>query len=324
MSDFDTRELRTALGNYATGVTVITAKHPEKGLVGITANSFSSVSLDPPLVLWCLAKSARSLDIYLDVEYFAVNVLAADQVSLSNHFAVQQPDKFAVVDFTAGLGDAPLLNGCAADFQCKTVGVHDAGDHTIFLGEVLEFRNHRRASLLYHDGQYAVSQPHPVTNQDQGVPDDSGLIGNYLDYLLARCSDLMQRQFGEVVEQAVGLTPVESRVLVIISFGKGPDIDMLRQHSTIDSEDIEAGLDKLEQARLIRRDGRGNQEITEEGRDVAEKLVEASRAHEADALGALSLEQVQRLKETLIELIVWMESASSSPASLIAKKFAGK
>ena len=159
--EFDAKAFRNALGVFATGVTIITTRDPDGKDVGVTANSFNSVSLDPPLVLWSLAKNARSLPMFEASSHFIVNVLASDQMALSNHFAKQSDDKFAELDFERGVGGSPMFPGCAASFQCKKASRHEGGDHIIYVGEVIDFDSSDRPGLLYHQGGYAVSVPHP-------------------------------------------------------------------------------------------------------------------------------------------------------------------
>jgi flavin reductase (DIM6/NTAB) family NADH-FMN oxidoreductase RutF len=161
VTDFGPRELRTALGRYTTGVTVITASTADGCRIGVTANSFTSVSLEPPLVAWCPAKRAPSLPDLERATHFAVNVLAADQHHLSTQFATPAPDKFAGVTTTEGLGEAPLIDGALARFQCRTVRWVDAGDHVICIGEVERFDTADGDPLVFHAGAYHVAAPHP-------------------------------------------------------------------------------------------------------------------------------------------------------------------
>ena len=159
---FDGRGYRQALGRYATGITIVTALGPSGNPVGLTANSFNSVSLDPPLVLWSLAKNSSNLAAFAHADHFAVNVLAADQLDLSNLFA--KPDsvnKFAGLDYQPGLGGVPLLPDCVARFQCRFQFTYEGGDHLIFVGRVLAFDETDRSALIFHRGRYAISEPHP-------------------------------------------------------------------------------------------------------------------------------------------------------------------
>src|SRR3954452_18139012 len=118
----DPRDFRNALGSFATGVTVITAAAADGKPVGLTCNSFASVSLNPPLVLWSLVIYSPNLTVFQDASHFTVNVLGAAQRALSTQFATSSADKFAGVDWTPGLGGAPILAGCVANFQCRAAG----------------------------------------------------------------------------------------------------------------------------------------------------------------------------------------------------------
>ena len=154
MSD-ETKAFRHALGNFATGVTIVTTLDPEGQPVGLTVSSFNSVSLDPPLILWSLDRRANSLAAFTAAPYFAVHVLCSDQMELSNRFAKAGADKFDGIQTEAGLGQIPLLPGCAALFQCATVHQYDGGDHVIFVGEVKIFECADKDPLVFHGGRYA-------------------------------------------------------------------------------------------------------------------------------------------------------------------------
>ena len=153
MTDDDKLDLRQSLGRFATGVTVVTCLG-DKGPCGITANSFSSVSLEPPLVLWNIAKVSNSLDAYLDAEHFAINVLTADQRSLSEHFARSDHTRFQGVDYALSADGAPILADTLAVFECRTHEIHDCGDHFIIVGEIERFQSNDGAPLLFYGGAY--------------------------------------------------------------------------------------------------------------------------------------------------------------------------
>jgi flavin reductase (DIM6/NTAB) family NADH-FMN oxidoreductase RutF len=163
----DPAALRRALGRYATGVTVVTARAPGRGAapVGVTVNSFTSVSLDPPLLLWCLDLRSSTRPVFLAAGWFAVNVLAADQAALSARFAARgAADKFAGLDWTEGLGGSPLLPGCLARFECRTERAVEVGDHVVLIGRVLR-ASHREEGepLLFLGGRYRLPGPPPAT-----------------------------------------------------------------------------------------------------------------------------------------------------------------
>lgn len=158
---FDARDLRRALGQYATGVTVVTTLHDGERY-GMTANSFTSVSLNPPLVLWAAAKSSPSLVAFEASDRFAVNVLAADQHHLSRQFATSGNDKFDGVPLQDGPPSSlPLLEGAVAHFVCRRTQRVEAGDHVVFLGEVEEYGAPGGEPLVFHSGFYRVATKHP-------------------------------------------------------------------------------------------------------------------------------------------------------------------
>lgn len=150
----DVRQFRDALGAFATGVTVITTRDAAGRDVGRTANSFSSVSLSPPMVLWSLARSSASHAAFHDATHFAVHVLSAKQVDLSARFAGKTEDKFAGLTVSRGVAGIPLLDGCTARFECRTEHRYDGGDHVIFVAEVLGFSRDPAPPLLFHSGRY--------------------------------------------------------------------------------------------------------------------------------------------------------------------------
>lgn len=149
---FQPQELRRALGQYATGVAVITARGADGRRVGMTANSFTSVSMDPPLVLWCPGKNAPSLPAFTEATHFAVNVLGADQEHLCRQFSTPATDKFAELELVEGKGGTPVLPGALASFECRTVQCLDAGDHLVVLGEIESFEAPGGAPLVFHAG----------------------------------------------------------------------------------------------------------------------------------------------------------------------------
>lgn len=170
--DFDSGHFRGALGQFATGVTIITTRtvdadgRPQR--LGFTANSFNSVSLDPPLVLWSLALTAASMAAFRDNSHYAVNVLASDQIELSRRFGTRSSsgvvptgDRFDGIAWREGFRGAPILDGCCAWFECFNRSRYEEGDHVIFVGEVERCDFSAREPLVYQGGDYHMTQPHP-------------------------------------------------------------------------------------------------------------------------------------------------------------------
>ena len=158
--NFSETEFRSALGMFAIGVTIVTARTAQGALVGLTANSFNSVSLEPPLVLWSLARAAASMPAFSTGSHYAINILGADQHDLARRFAAKGLDRFADVEFVEGAGGAPLLSGAAATFECFNRSRYEEGDHVIFVGEVERCTYRPGASpLLYHGGKFYTEHP---------------------------------------------------------------------------------------------------------------------------------------------------------------------
>lgn len=157
---FSLREFRSALGMFATGVTIVTATTADGKPIGLTANSFNSVSLEPPLVLWSLARAAASLPAFSTGSHYAINILAADQKLLAEKFALKGADRWNGVEFTRGCGNAPLLTGAAAVFECFNRSRYEEGDHVIFVGEVERVSSRPGAApLLFHGGRFYTELP---------------------------------------------------------------------------------------------------------------------------------------------------------------------
>jgi flavin reductase (DIM6/NTAB) family NADH-FMN oxidoreductase RutF len=155
----DSRALRSAFGRFGTGVTVITTQ-TDDGPLGMTANSFSSVSLDPPLVLWSAALRSQRHDAFAQAQSYCIHIIGADQQALALHFASQGHD-FDGFEWMAGPNGAPQLTGCLAALHCDTFGVHPAGDHSIILGRVTHAAEKpgSGAGLLFDQGRFGIFTP---------------------------------------------------------------------------------------------------------------------------------------------------------------------
>ena len=157
---FSSAEFRAALRTFATGVTVITALDASGAPVGVTANSFNSVSLTPPLVLWSLSRQASTMSAFSRGSHYAINILAADQKVLAQRFATRDIDRFAGVAWREGAGGAPVLDGAAAVFECANRSQYQEGDHVIFVGEVERCSCAANAlPLIFHGGRYYTELP---------------------------------------------------------------------------------------------------------------------------------------------------------------------
>lgn len=155
---FTERQFRDALGEFATGVTVICVRGADARYVGFTANSFNSVSLDPPLVVWSLDRRAENLAAFEAADRYAINVLAHDQVDLARRFSRPHADRFAGVPFRLGVAQAPLIDGCVAWFECRHHAQHRAGDHVLFIGQVETCARRKDTGLVFHHGRFGTTR----------------------------------------------------------------------------------------------------------------------------------------------------------------------
>lgn len=150
------RSLRDAFGQFATGVTVITANNRQEQPIGLTVNSFASVSLEPPLVSWCVDKASTRFEEFEAAEYYTISVLTEQQEEISNLFAKRSWDDtvFESLEWFSGLNNVPQIPSVSARFHCKKTDIHEGGDHLIIVGEVLDYESEPQAPLLFFQGDY--------------------------------------------------------------------------------------------------------------------------------------------------------------------------
>jgi len=156
MSTFDSKELRRVLGAFTTGVTIMTTVDQDGKRYGVTANSFSSVSLDPPLILWSQSRTSSSYHAFRNSERFVVNILADHQIQVSNQFAKSGDNKFQGIAVNEGLGGVPIIDDCSAYLECVKVAVHPGGDHDIYIGQVERIYRGGNRPLAFGEGRYVV------------------------------------------------------------------------------------------------------------------------------------------------------------------------
>ena len=305
----ESRRFRDALGAFATGVTIVTTRGAAGEDIGLTANSFNSVSMDPPMVLWSLSRKSKSLPAFLHNPHFAVHVLAADQDSLSHLFATQGAAKFAGLELERGHGEVPLLEGCSARFQCRTAFKHEGGDHVIFVGEVLAFDSFERPSLVFHGGRYAVAVEKsftPAPDAEAGEP-DSSFSRDFLIYLLGRAHFQLFLGLRQDLDRH-GLSEDEWFVLSLLGVSDDRTIEELDRllwytGTRVTYERIArtaaAGFVRLHGG----HDPHARVALTEEGRRVVIELVAAAKAVESHAERNLGFGETQLLKRALRNVI---------------------
>ncbi|WP_299711890.1 flavin reductase [Tardiphaga sp.] len=304
---------RQALGQFPTGVTVVTATqgdHP----VGMTANSFSSVSLDPPLVLWSVAKSSPSHDPFVEADAFAIHFLGADHGELAMRFGRRGSDKFAGIQHAPGVTGAPLIDGLAPIFECKTWARYPGGDHTILVGEVVRFVERNHDPLVFHSGELrridnALRRAPPLAS--------NSFARNYLSYLLARASFNVSGEFHATLKDW-DLTVPEWRVLACLMDVEGLSVGELAAMALMKQPGLTKVLDRMERDGLLKRQSASNDRrrvtlhLTAKGRARVKPVQAAAMAHEAELLKQFSDDQRATIKYALDLLI---DSRLTSDAS---------
>lgn len=297
---FDPKAFRNALGSFATGVTVITTTAADGTPVGLTANSFNSVSIEPPMVLWSLAKKAHSLPVFMEAQHWAVHVLATDQEDLSNRFARAGEDKFSGLNLKRNEHGVPLLEGCAARFECETSFRYEGGDHIIFVGQVLSFQRVERAPLVFHAGRYAQAASKAAERPARQV---GGFNEDLLGYMLGR-SYFQFHQGLRPYLRAEGLSDAAWYAVAALTVRDGVTAEQLSQALSHSLEtDAEPLLAKLAEADWVTIDRSAPDQryfLTEAGRERSLRLLAAARAREEDILARLG-EGDARVFKTLLQ-----------------------
>lgn len=304
---FDSRAFRRALGNFATGVTVVTAAGASGRKVGVTANSFNSVSLEPALILWSIDKRSTSHEVFEEASHFAVNILAADQIELSNNFARPKDDRFAGIDYQQGAGGAPLLADCSARFQCEKYQQLDGGDHWILVGKVVAFDDFGRSPLLYHQGAYSMVLPHTrMTQRAEGQAPSShfqGRLQHNLYYLMTQALRAYQGDY-QPRQLSTGLRTSEARMLMVLENDAGLSLNDLQREVAMPAREIEEAVANLKRKGLI-ADDEGRVRLSVKGVDETEALWTIAREQQDKVFGQFSEEQLDTFK-TVLKAIIQM------------------
>lgn len=308
-TEFDSRSFRRALGNFATGVIVVTAQDEEGNKVGMTANSFTSVSLDPPLILWCIDKRANSYEVFKKVKHFAVNILAADQIDISNNFARSKEDRFAGVPHVEGIGRSLLIEDVSAQFECELVEELDGGDHFILVGKVLSFNDFGRVPLLYHQGAYSSLFPHPSLRKKcpesevQVAPcsEVNEKLSSNIYYLLTQAVRNYQNDYYPK-QLASGLRSSEARILLVVSAGLATCKNAMVKEAAIPMREIDQAVEILQRKGFLVIEN-DQLVLTEKGQTQAISLFDIAEEHQAEVLSRYQPEEVALFKKMLREML---------------------
>ncbi|HCH33553.1 MAG TPA: nitrilotriacetate monooxygenase [Oceanospirillaceae bacterium] len=301
---FNAREFRDALSSFATGVTVVTCLDANGEPVGATASSFNSVSMDPPLILWSITKTAYSADAFINAKHFVVNVLGADQTDMSNKFARSGTDKFADVEVEKGIGGVPMLPGTITCFECEAWATYDGGDHEIIVGQVKAMRSTAGSGLVFYRGAYATAEAIPTLAPVE-TNDVSHFIDNYLLYYLTRATHQMGDAFHQLVADD-GLTTKEWRVLACLYNENSMSLAELAKRTMVDQTtllELALGLQKHDMARVQQLDTGTKLTGTAAGQQRVVHLIADCQKAEQSALEGLDTDAAETLKAMLQRII---------------------
>lgn len=294
------RGFRRALAQYATGVAVVSAESAGRQAF-VTVNSFASVSLDPPLVLWSQRRESTSLPVFETASHFAVNVLAPDQVALASRFAKSAPAGH--VDGAApGLGGAPLLPGIAASFECRRTAAHEGGDHLIWVGEVERYTCFDRAGLLFAQGRYALAIDHPEgAPQTTLEPKGPHPLDDFLIPLLLRAYVSLSADFDRHRE-ALGIDLDQSKVLAWLGAHSGGSAASVAQATLLGPIAAEDAVGALVAKGLAAPRPPGTVAITEAGREAVAALLTRAEALERRRTAAFDEDTLAAVRRVLTAL----------------------
>lgn len=307
MSD-EKRILRNALGAFATGVTIVTTKTQDGKDLGRTANSFSSVSLDPPLILWSLSKTSSSFDAFKQADYFAVHILSADQDALSGIFASSSANAFDHVAVKRGHDSIPLIEECAARFECKTTYQYEGGDHIIFVGEVIDFQHSSTPPLLFHGGRYGRLVSHHQAELSFARRAESLSPEDFI-YLISRV-------FYRIREAAVaerkrrGWSGANYAVMTLLGHEDGRTLDEIYRIGRSRGDEVnQETLEDLKHRGLIELHSSGNDEMSRawlspDGRRAMIEIVAILKSSEAQCLAPMEDNDIRVLKQLLSKLAI--------------------
>jgi 3-hydroxy-9,10-secoandrosta-1,3,5(10)-triene-9,17-dione monooxygenase reductase component len=315
-SAFDPTEFRKALGAFATGVTIITTRTADGTPLGLTANSFNSVSLNPPLVLWSLANTSMSIETFKTAPHWAVHVLASDQEALSGRFARRGEDKFSGLDVDTGVGGIPLLRGCTARFQCKTAFQYEGGDHVIFVGEVVSFDRADSSPLVFHGGKYAHAAHRDPNARPRSAYLSGGFSEDFLGYLLGRGHFQF---FGRVrpLLAAENLSDEEFYILSALTLKEVVTASQMRDGlSLVLDENGSGAIEALILRGLVRNvfdiNGQPAYQLTADGTACALRVIAAGKAVETQMLAGLSAGDAAALKSLLNKLLKTIDQSANA------------
>lgn len=301
----DPKEFRRCLGEFCTGVAIITA-HWDGAKYGMTSNSFASVSLEPPLILWSIRRESTSFEAFSKCSHFAVNILADNQVDLSNRFSKSGPDKFEGVAWSEGEGRVPLLDGTVANFECVSHQAHDGGDHVILVGQVTRYSRQSRQPLVFSKGRYAVAVDHPDTRvfPAPSAIHNAGSRQQLLSLLLVRAYSAVAARLETGRRTAgLGLSLMQARLLKAVQMFPNHTLEALLPELLLDAEAALVALDSIDEVGLVSIDAGGRIALTTAGNDRLHALLDHAEASETYLFRNISEADLETVHRVLSQII---------------------
>jgi flavin reductase (DIM6/NTAB) family NADH-FMN oxidoreductase RutF len=294
----DSRGFRRCLGQYPTGVTVITACH-EGQLLGMAVNSFASVSLDPPLVLWSLRRESRSAEAFCAATHMAINVLAVEQVQVSQWFGAAHPQRFELAPWQPDEHGSPLLEGAIAHLQCRREALLDGGDHVIVVLRVEHFARYAGAPLVFSQGQYAVTGSHPhLATQDAQTAEGVSEAGEVsFMRLLSVAFQRSSAQF-DTERRLLGVTAHTTRILSHLVHGPC-DARELEAATYLGPRALEDAVTELVRSGDIQALSDGRYALTEAGWQKVQRTAQRSQAFSQEKLKGLPAADIAAARRVL-------------------------
>jgi flavin reductase (DIM6/NTAB) family NADH-FMN oxidoreductase RutF len=299
----DARSFRRALGQFATGVTVVATSY-EGEVVGMAANSFSAVSLDPPLVLWSIRKESSRCGAFSESGHFSVNVLADDQMDVSSLFGRPQPGQFDQAEWSPGTHGDPLVAGAIAQFECVTHDVLDGGDHVVLVGRVERFARFEGAPLLFAQGQYGVFETHPGLEAGPSAAPGTRYVDSEdsLFMSLLRAADHHMSALFQGHRQEVGVTVATGRILNRLARGPA-SLDVLEDDSYLGENAAEDAIAELAaQGHVVEEPGVG-WTLTTSGAELRRTLRASAEQFTADQLRGIPRRDLEAAERVLSALL---------------------
>lgn len=297
----DGRGFRNALGQFGTGVAVVTARSGA-ALTGMTINSFAAVSLDPPLVLWSIRRQSKRADAFVTAESFAVNILAESQSDLARAFASDKPgsDPFESARWVEGHGGSPLLEGTLARFECRRHEVHTAGDHQIILGAVERCSVLAGTPLLFVQGEFVTRQSLTADDADGGAADDPDATGDGLFARVVTAASYGLSHRFDAYRARLGVSVAEGRILERLS-RRPMTIEELGRSAYLGTRAVEDTVAQLRDAGLV-TDAGSTVELTGRGDELRRELAASAQEFHRAVLAGIPDQDLRVARRVLTAL----------------------